>query len=190
MIFDKSGNLYGTTQGCLENYGTVFEWMPSASSWNYSTIFDFGYSAGNCPVAGLIFDRSGNLYGATVLGAGVAVELSLSGSTWTLNRYYDFTGNNGSTCGPLESLIIDKAGNLYGTTYCDGANGLGSVFKLTPSSGGWTYTDLHDFSGSDGANPIGGLVIDRSGKLYGTASKGGSGTACTGGCGVVFEITP
>jgi uncharacterized repeat protein (TIGR03803 family) len=85
---------------------------------------------------------------------------------------------------------MDSAGNLYGTTVCDGANDLGSVFKLTPSSGTWTYTDLHDFSGSDGANPYSNLAFDSSGNLYGTTITGGTGSACTGGCGVVFEVTP
>ena len=81
---------------------------------------------------------------------------------------------------------MDQAGNLYGTTACDGANGFGSVFKLTFSNGAWTYTSLHDFTdGSDGGFPYSNVVFDANGNLYGTASGGGEYAA-----GVVFEITP
>jgi uncharacterized repeat protein (TIGR03803 family) len=91
---------------------------------------------------------------------------------------------------------MDAAGNLYGTTYVDGTSGLGSVFKLTPTPAGWTYTSLHDFRGlTDGSYPIGGPVVDANGNVYGTASAGGQqGGGCYGdsgpGCGVVWEITP
>ena len=81
---------------------------------------------------------------------------------------------------------MDGAGNLYGTTLCDGANHAGNVFKLTPSGGGWTYTSLHDFTGGDdGEYPISNVIVDASGNLYGTASAGGSQ-----GHGAVWEITP
>ena len=84
------------------------------------------------------------------------------------------------------ALIMDGAGNLYGTTKADGSHEFGNVFKLTPSRGGYTYTSLHDFTGgSDGATPIGGLAMDANGNLYGTTDAGGSV-----GDGVVFEITP
>ena len=88
----------------------------------------------------------------------------------------------------------DNAGNLYGSSVSGGTYNYGYVFKLTPSNGGWTLTDLHDFTnGSDGAWPYDGLVIDASGNLYGTTFVGGSpGEGCYYGfnCGVVFEITP
>ena len=83
-----------------------------------------------------------------------------------------------------------QAGNLYGTTYCDGANNLGNVFKLTRSGNSWAYTSLHDFTGgSDGANPISNVGFDANGNLYGTASVGGTGCRY-GNCGVVWEIMP
>jgi len=86
---------------------------------------------------------------------------------------------------------MDKAGNLYGTTRGDGVYGFGSVFKLTPSSGTWIYTSLHDFTGgTDGANPYGGVILDPNGNFYGTTAAGGNLSACSGGCGVVFKITP
>ena len=85
---------------------------------------------------------------------------------------------------------MDNAGNLYGTTSDGGgAYGLGSVFKLTPSDGGWTYTSLHDFAGgTDGADPFCSLVSDANGNLYGTTADGGLGSGQ--GYGIVFEITP
>ena len=89
-------------------------------------------------------------------------------------------------CGPQNSVVMDEAGNLDGTTYCDGANNLGNVFKLTPSSNGWTYTSLHDFTGgSDGEIPFCSVVFDTGGNLYGTTASGGSQDV-----GTVWEITP
>ncbi len=82
---------------------------------------------------------------------------------------------------------MDGAGNLYGTTFCDGANGVGNVFELTPSGNSWTYTSLHDFTfGSDGELPNSNVVIDANGNLYGTTMQEGGEL----GYGVVWEITP
>ena len=103
---------------------------------------------------------------------------------------YSFAGSYPEE-GPLNPLLLDANGNLFGTTYSGGLYGAGSVFKLTPSGGGWTYTSLHDFTGTgpDAGYPQGGLVMDANGNLYGTASMGGPG--CGGvGCGLIFEITP
>jgi uncharacterized repeat protein (TIGR03803 family) len=80
---------------------------------------------------------------------------------------------------------MDADGNLYDMTQCDGANGLGNVFKLTNTGGSWTYTSLHDFSGSDGSFPLSGVTFDPSGNLYGTTYYGGANNY-----GVVWEITP
>ncbi|MBA3915478.1 MAG: hypothetical protein H0X25_16815 [Acidobacteriales bacterium] len=83
-------------------------------------------------------------------------------------------------------LTFDAQGNLYGATNANGANGLGSVFKLTRTNGGWTYTDLHDFAGGDdGASPYGSVAVDARGNVFGTAAVGGSNNQ-----GLVFEITP
>jgi uncharacterized repeat protein (TIGR03803 family) len=80
---------------------------------------------------------------------------------------------------------MDHSGNLYGATYSLGSHNQGNIFKLTPSNGSWTYTDLYDFTGgSDGSGPIGDLNIDSSGNLYGTTQNGGSGK------GVVWELVP
>ncbi len=81
---------------------------------------------------------------------------------------------------------MDGAGNLYGTTVCDGANRAGNVWELTPSENGWTYTSLHDFTdGSDGAEGYCKVSFDPEGNLYGTTFRGGSD-----GVGVIWEITP
>jgi len=141
------------------------------------------------PNGGLIFDRSGNLYGSTTTygsgGGGTAFELVPSSGNWTFSLLYSF-GEYINSGGPYGSLTMDAADNLYGTTLEDGAYGYGSVFKLTPSSGSWTYTSLHDFTGgSDGGYPWGNVVFDMNGNIYSTTWLGG-----THGAGVVFEITP
>lgn len=184
VIFDRSGNLFGTTfEGGAGNTGTVFELMPTMSGWTDSILSNGGY-----PIAGLTWDAAGNLYGATSSGgsggAGTVFELSPSNGSWTYTLLYSFTG--GAQCGPWGTLVMDATGNLYGTTNCLGSDGAGSVFKLVHSGGAWTYTSLHDFTGgSDGGNPEGSVVFDASGKLYGTTSGGGSTDS-----GVVWEITP
>lgn len=197
LIFDNAGNLYGTTQdGGLNYSGTVFRLTDSGSRWTESLPHIFQLADGGYPTAGLVFDQSGNLYGATTYGgsdgAGVVFELSPSGASWTYSVLYSFTGQDGCPdneyvgSGPWAALTLDAADNLYGTTRCDGANRMGNIFKLTPSSGGWTYTSLHDFSGGDdGAYPLSNVLMNASGNLYGTASAGGSK-----GHGVVWEITP
>ncbi len=91
------------------------------------------------------------------------------------------------------TLVFDGSGNLYGTTFGGGAYGDGTAYKLTPSNGSWTETDLHDFQSSDGIYPNGGLVFDSAGNLYGTAEEGGvgfDGPCYAIGCGTVWEITP
>jgi len=189
VIFDNAGNLYGTTTvGGLSNYGTVFELMYSGgSSWTESIPYSFqNVGNGTYPFAGLISDPSGNLYGATTgnqYSAGSVFELTpgMNGS-WTYTQVYSFTDY--PACGPRGTLVMDGAGNIYGTTYCGGAYHAGSVFKLTPSGNSWTYTPLVYFAGlNDGGNPVSNVVIDAGGNLYGTASTGGYGA------GLVWEIT-
>ncbi len=188
VVFDHSGNLYGTTlKGGSSNFGTVFQLTPSGSGWTQNVLYSFqDLLDGAYPDSGVMFDASGNLYGATILdgtgGGGTVFELTPSGSNWIFSVVYGLTGN----AGPFGNLSLDSAGNLYGTTYQDGAYTAGSGFKLTLSLGIWTYTTLYNFAGgNDGGLPVSNLVFDSSGNRYGTASYGGSD-----GDGVVFEITP
>jgi|SRR5271166_6786906 len=195
VVFDKTGNLYGTTWDSFYQKpegtgGIVFQLTPSGSGWTENIIYRFTRGLdGGAVWAGLIFDHSGNLYGGTTWegagGGGTVFQMTPSGGNWTFTTLYGLAGT-GTECGVRGNLVMDQAGNLYGTTLCDGAYNLGSVFKLTPSSGGWTYSSLHDFTGgSDGAYLYSNLVFDADGNLYGTAAGGGAN-----GLGVVFEITP
>ena len=196
LVFDQSGNLYGTTViGGQYGLGTVFQLTPSGSGWTENILYSFqGASDGSDPYAGLIVDQSGNLYGATPTGGqgggGTVFELSPSGGNWTFTALYSFPGVSGTNTGPYGNLVMDAAGNLYGTTIGNFGQGgdYGSVFKLTNLGGnnGWAYTLLYAFAGgSDGEGPSGNLVLDSSGNLYGTAPNGGAYSS-----GVVFEIKP
>ena len=194
LVFDPSGNLYGDTLGGgTFNKGAVFEMTPSGSGWTEQVLYSFqGPPDGEGLYGTPILDLAGNLYATASLGGprggGTAFELTHSGN-WALSLMHSFTGGQGNQ-GPQAGLIMDAAGNLYGTTNQQGAYGYGSVFKLSPSNGGWTYTSLHDFciggtTCTDGANPTGILAMDAQGNLYGTTTQGGVNNA-----GVVFEITP
>ncbi len=194
VIFDNAGNLYGVTNAGGIFYGTAFQLTPSGSGWTESILHNFqSGSDGGFPVAGLIFDSSGNLYGTAAAygpqGGGTVFELSRAGSSWMFDLLYGFHCS-GDACyslpGPQASLFMDSAGNILGTTTQDGAYGYGNVFKLTPQAVGWTYTSLHDFTGgSDGAIPYSSVLEDANGNLFGTAAEGG-----TYDKGVVWEITP
>jgi uncharacterized repeat protein (TIGR03803 family) len=194
VILDSAGNLYGTMLTSSGSGGQIYELTPAGSGWTKNDLYDFqNGSDGSRPDAGLIFDHSGNLYGAAAGGGagggGTAFELAHSNGHWNFDLLYSFAGT--SYAGPAASLVMDGAGNLYGTTLGDGMYGYGSVFKLTRQGEGWTYTSLHDFTGErDGGSPYSSLVFDASGNLYGTTAFGGSGLNCLNGCGVVFEITP
>ncbi len=188
VVFDNAGNLYGSNSG--EGYGGVYQLLHSGSGWTGHQLYSIidvitdGYDT----LGGVILDNAGNIYGSTVgegPGNGGTV-FELSAGTWNFNVLYGFNAGTG----PEESLTMDSAGNLYGTTWGGGTQFKGNVFKLSPSSNGWIYTDLYDFTGgTDGEYPVSNVVIDGQGNLYGTASQGGS-ASCSGGCGTVWEITP
>ena len=200
VTLDQAGNLYGTTSaGGASGYGTVYELSPAGSGWTKRTLYSFQRQQdGANPYASLIFDQSGNLYGATQYGGsgsgGTVFELSPSGGSWIFTTLYSFIGSGGGLAkGPVASLVMDGAGNLYGTTAGDGVYRFGSAFKLTHGTSGWTYAALHDFSsGLDGGSIRSNVVFDAAGNLYGTASSGGTGNpaTCVGSCGVVWQITP
>ena len=216
LVFDPSGNLYGTTSaGNFPNYGTVFKLAPTGSGvWKETVLFDFnGGVSGSVPTSGLAIDKKGNLYGTTLdggaFGGGVVFRLAppaVRGKAWKQTVLYSFCRLSNCTDGqnPWAGVVLDTKGNLYGTTYTGGVNAdcgfavqtCGTVFKLAPPAhkgGAWTETVLSSFTagGSDGFYPWATPVFDSKGNLYGTAEMGGMGGAhCAFGCGVVFELTP
>ena len=177
LIRDSAGNLYGTTRGLGgRDFGNVFELVRAGSSWNTVTLYTFRFQEdGGFPMTALIADAQGNLYGSASAGGtgggGTIFKMSPDGhGGWIHTTLADLDG----TEGPQDSLAMDSAGNLYGTTFGNGAFQKGNVFKLTNHNGTWTYTSLHDFTGgSDGSFPFSNVVIDAQGNLYGTASAGG-----------------
>jgi len=198
LVADSNGNLYGTTnEGGAYGYGTVFELSPkTGGGWTSKILHNFNNNNidGYNPEASLIFDASGNLYGTTVNGGdylyGTAFELSPSAGNWTEQILHGF-GPDTTSDGwfPQASLVFDSAGNLYGTAPAGGIHGGGTVFELTPGTGGaWTETTLHSFKynqNSDGSVPLSGVLLGSSGNLYGTTYTGG-----TYGGGTVFEVSP
>jgi uncharacterized repeat protein (TIGR03803 family) len=214
LAFDTQGNLYGTASSggnpsCQFGCGTVYELSPpitQGGAWTETTVYSFtGGSDGEVPNAGLVFDRAGNLYGTTALGGsmrlcdgqnlgcGTVFELSppgVPGGAWTERILYSFTGGSDGAL-PLASVVLDDAGNLFGSAAQGGDQNCmcGTVFELSPSGGrASTQTVLHAFTGidGDGAYPgPAGLFIDKSGELAGTTQSGGSQLA-----GTVFGLRP
>jgi len=209
LIFDQSGNLYGTTAGggAKAGHGVVFQLTPNADgSWKQTVLHAFHGKDGALPVAGLIFDQAGNLYGTTESGgandAGTVFKLMpKADGSWTESVLHSFCSRTNCDDGaaPVSALIFDQAGNLYGTTpyggklrNCGGTT-CGVVFRLTPNAdGSWKENVLHNFTdGKDGFYPYAGLIFDQSGNLYGTTAWGGNFNYCsTDGCGVVFKLAP
>jgi len=191
---DKQGNLYGVTIGggkrnCqpVGGCGTIFR-LDLAGNFTVLHAFTGGPDGGN-PYGGLIVDPAGNLFGTTINGGDstckCGVVFRLVGSTETV--LHTFTGSDGDK--PYGVLVRDSSGNLFGTTYGGGGWNSGEVFKLDKNR---VETVLYSFmGGADGGNPIGGLVIDATGNLYGT-TYGGGDLSCSGvyedGCGVVFMV--
>jgi uncharacterized repeat protein (TIGR03803 family) len=198
-VFDKQGNLYGTTiQGGTYNSGTVFELSRNQSGqWTETVLYNFtGTTDGTNPNAGLVFDTAGNLYGTAAYGGangtGVIFKLSPQGpGAWIYEVLYNFGvyPQSGDGQGANSALIFDDLGNLYGTTYEGGASGCfqgcGTVFELSPNPDGtWTGRVLHAFveDGMDGVLPT-GIVLDGNGSLYGTTQNGG-----VAGSGVLYQL--
>jgi uncharacterized repeat protein (TIGR03803 family) len=195
VIVDSAGNLYGTasTLGAY-GYGMVYELTPRAGGgWTEKGLHSFGdgFGDGRYPMAGLIFDSAGNLYGMTneggVYSFGTVFELTPNaGGSWTEKVLYSF-GHDNDGSQPVGDLIFDAAGNLYGVTAFGGAHKTGIVFELTPTtSGPWTESVLHDFEGgTDGYAPVGSLIFDAAGNLYGVTNRGGDNYQ-----GRVFQLSP
>ncbi len=222
LIADRQGALYGTTYeggasiGCYYRCGTVFKLTPPArgqTAWAHAVLYNFDYvtnggDGGVFPLAGLIADNKGALYGTTYEGGsygnGAVFKLTppANGQTaWTQSVLHSFCSQSHCPDGsyPEAGLIADKDGALYGTTYYGGIGApgcfdvlqCGTVFKLTPPANGqtaWTHTVLYNFcvqnECKDGSYPAAGLIADNKGALYGTTYEGGSGY------GIIFKLTP
>jgi uncharacterized repeat protein (TIGR03803 family) len=203
LVFDKSGNLYGTTGSggnadCLSGCGTVFELSPPAKqggNWSHSVLFRFSPPGGGFPLAGVILDESGNLYGTTPVdgpaGLGTVFKLvrpSVLGGAWSEDVIYSFSAASQGAW-PEGGVIFGKNHELYGTTQGGGPFGLGVVFELTPPStpeAPWAETTLYNFSeGVYGSGLEAGVVLDSQGNLYGTRAQGG-----TSNIGTVFQLVP
>jgi len=167
----------------------------------YKTLHKFTSCNYGGPQAGLIFDGAGNLYGTTshcgAYDRGTVFKLTPKSDGWSESVLYSFCSL--SSCGdgslPEAGLILDQAGNLYGTTTNGGPNARGVAFELTHSpDGSWRESILYAFCSlsncGDGAFPEAGLIFDQAGNLYGTTQWGGSSSTCTDGCGTVFRLTP
>jgi uncharacterized repeat protein (TIGR03803 family) len=211
LISDGHGTMYGTTSsGGTDDNGTVFRLSPpkAGSSWTETPIYSFqgGGTDGWSPEASLVMDANDALYGTTSAGGennvGAVFKVTPPDGghgPWTESVIYSFTGGaDGEE--PEASLIFDSSGSLYGTTFGGGVTGgqcgCGTVFELTPPSGGsglWTENTLYTFTdGTDGAEPRANLISDSTGALYGTTTAGGTQTECAGelpGCGTVFELS-
>jgi uncharacterized repeat protein (TIGR03803 family) len=194
-VFDKAGNLYGTTfYGGYYGNGTVFKMTPNGT---LTTLYSFHSAIGDgySPNSGVVLDTKGNLYGATPIGGasgdGTLYEITASGAYSTL---YNFTGG-ADGLGPRSALVY-KGGSLYGTTQAGGAGctwGCGVIFKFTPAKGkkAGKLTVLHTFAGvPDGMSPMyGALVFDNLGTLYGTTENGGAFPGGTN-LGTVYKLAP
>jgi len=193
LVFDAEGNLYGTTTGGgAKSGGVVFELSPSPSGWTETVLYNFctlpSCADGETPEGALMFDSLGNLYGTTASGGasghGTVYELSSSSGVWTETVLYSFCAES-VLCSASDSyfdttpgagVVMDKSGNLFGTTYYDG------VFELSPSAGGWTESRLYEVGWYDPA----GVALDGAGNVYGVAEQGG--LAPNPG-GFVFELS-
>ena len=207
LSMDQRGNFYGTasqggqTQGQCGSLGcgTVFKLTRNASGWTFAVLYSFSGPDGSSPQARVVFGPDGALYGTTndggAYGYGAVFRLSPPphvcarvSCPWTETVLYSFhAGDDGQYPG-YGDLTFDQAGNVYGTTSAGGDYGLGVVYELSPSSGGWSQNILHGFAGNstDGAVPAAGVVFDSAGNLYGTTLLGGG----SDNAGTIYKLTP
>ena len=191
LAIGPKGSLFATTEG--GGYlGTAFEVCPASDCAQRETVVhSFGHGTdGIEPVGGLVVDSSGNFYDTTLLGGtygdGTVYEISPVGKKLFTRVIYSFGADATDALNPPAGVTVDPQGNLYGTSSFGGANGVGAVYKLAPSGSGWTESILYNFQGlDDGQNPVGGLILDSAGNLYGATFDGG-----INGGGVVYELSP
>ena len=195
VVLDKAGNIYGETpDGGVHSSGTVYELIFRNGNWHEKILHAFtgGRDGAVGSLGPLLLDGNGRLWGVTELGglhmAGTAFRMSQdSNGTWDLTTLYAFNGQPDAAF-PYGGLIPDMAGNLYGTTYYGGTNGVGTVYQLVPGRSGWTENVLYNFKGgTDGSLPTTTLYFDAAHNLWGTTSTGGR-PSCD--CGTIFKLKP
>jgi uncharacterized repeat protein (TIGR03803 family) len=206
LVLDGAGNVYGTTYaGGTQGWGTVFKLNPpkqKGGSWTEKQLHVFNVVSGGAnPSAGVVFGENGMLYGTTYAGGtrgnGVVFDLAPpkgGRGPWRESVLHRFSGGNDGD-GPRAGLTFDAVGRAYGTTAIATDRGVdGNVFRLRPprvKSGSWAFSVLYTLRGSpDAASPTGRLIFDKAGTVYSTTQNGGTGQACQGGCGTVFEVSP
>jgi len=194
ITFGPDGALYGTTYGGgLYGWGVVFKLQPEPTRcttalcyWRETVLYNFtGGSDGSSPQGAVIFDSAGNLYGSTLNGGqgnGVVYELSPAQGSWNMNVLYRFKGGSDGQ-GPEDGVVMDRFGNLFGTTFLGGTNDVGTAYELTPGASGWTERVLHSFAGGDDGKYPTVPVVDPSGNVFGATSEDGAN-----GDGTVFEL--
>jgi len=198
LKFDAAGTIYGTTVlggiGPDKGLGTIYHLSPSGGGWSEEILYQApGEDIGGYPYDGVVFDTFGNLYGVFAAygptGAGAVYQLTPSGSSWSESTIGGFLDANTDGNVPEGGLIIDQAGNLYGTTTNAGSEGGGTVFQLMPPGGSWTFSVLYSLAnGPEGGTengPEAKLAMDAAGNLYGTTVRDGKY-----GYGSVFKLTP
>jgi len=193
VTVDRAGNIYGMTPtGGAYGLGTIYQIRPpSTGALTFKVIHAFtGGADGSNGSAGRMILRDGRLYGAATTGgnqgSGVVFELTPKAfGEWNFKTIYTFQGQPDGSF-PYGALLFDPSGNIYGTTYYGGANGIGAVYELSPQPvGEWTEDLIYSFQqGPDGNSPISNLVFDKAGNLYGTTSEGGLGS------GTIFKLSP
>ena len=200
LAIDRAGQLYGTTSGGDNGLGLAYRLAPSGQDWIFNPLYNFlGGAGGQNPLPEILGPERA-LYGAADGGiqncgsarnqyCGVVYRLRVSPvacstlpCSWTENVIYQFTGDPDGWS-PNGKLVLDQAGNLYGTTTNGGAYGQGTVYELTPSGGGWTEKVIYSFTANDGDGPN-SLLMGHDGNLYGSTFVGGHGG------GVVFQLVP
>src|SRR5579872_79907 len=195
LVLDRFGNLYGTTQvggdlaACSGGSGTVFRLSRSAQGWTETVLYQFeGGTDGSWPMGALVFDGGGTLYGTTRFGgsyqSGTVFRVRpLATGNWDEDVLYAFTGTAPDGLFPESGVVLDRLGNLYGTTVAGGSGACGIVFELSPGFSGWRETVLHGFAPTEGSWIQAGLSWDNSGDLWGVAADGGAY-----GFGSVFQL--
>lgn len=198
LTIDPAGNLYGAAStGGSGDFGVIFKLTRKNSGWIFDPLYNFhGGSDGGDPNARVTIGPDGSLFSTTSIGGtgcnscGTVFNLRPQSSfcshaicPWNETVLYNFSQGSGGFV-PAGDIIFDGSGSIFGTASQGGTFGWGAVYKLTPSGGSWNQSVLYSFTGgSDGANPLGGVLFGPSGDLYGTTYSGGSGS------GVVFQLT-